>query len=324
MSGEKPVSPEKTVCTSSRPVYLFLTIILSIFVAETLIMISLGPLAETSSVSWALLDAFLLSLVVYPVLYFFSLRPLRNSLRAQTKVAAERASAMEFDRIKSEFISSAAHELLTPLTAIKGYVEMLKSVDTDFDPGQRSEFLDIAYHQTEVLERIVDDMLDLGRLESGQKIRLQFEPADLLQVVDKTLSMLRQLYPRHRIEWTFPERLPLLLIDPIRIDQVLSNLLGNAAKYSEDESPIFLSLAREGSAVVVRVRDQGIGMTTEQLGHVFESFYRVDTSDTKRRGLGLGLSISKLIVEEHGGTIHIESAPGKGTTVSFTLPIPKG
>jgi len=314
--------PEKWTA-KNRPIFLFLTILLSIFAAETLIMVVLGPIAGTFTVSWALFDAFLLSLVIYPILYFFSLRPLRNSLSHQIKIEEEKKSAEEFDRIKSEFISSAAHELLTPLTSIRGYVEMLQSADADLDSRQRGEFLATVYHQTEVLERIVDDMLDLGRIESGQKIRVQCVQADFGQVIEKAIATFRQIFPGRKIEVSFPEDLPPLLIDPIRIDQVLANLLSNAAKYSSSDTPIFLSVSRMNNLVACRVQDQGIGMTPEQLEHIFEYFYRVDTSDTKRSGLGLGLSISKLIIEEHEGTIRIESEPGIGTTVVFTLAIPR-
>lgn len=305
-----------------RPVYLCLLVMASIFCAETLVMLLLRRFPALPMLPEAFLDALLLSLLALPILYILFLKPLAYNIRNREKAEIERKKALEFDRMKSVFISTAAHELYTPLASIEGYVELLTSPEHGFTEAERQGFLAVIQKKTEVLERIVDDLLQLSRSESGHALSINPEPGDIATLIADAAASCRRLFPHHRIETDLPPGLPALLVDRVRIGQVLGNLLGNAAKYSPAGSVIRVSAEGEGDRVRLQVRDEGVGMTAEQSAHAFDKFYRADPSDTGRGGLGLGLSIARMIVEAHAGTIRLMSTPGLGTTVSFTLPLP--
>jgi len=305
-----------------RPVFLFLLVLAAIFFAESLVMLFLRQLPPLPMLPEAVLDAFLLSLLAVPILQILFLKPLTYNIRIREKADIERKKAQEFDRMKSEFISTAAHELYTPLASVKGYVELLTSPEYSFSAAEREEFLAIIQDKSDILERIVDDLLQLSRSESGHSLQINAEPCDLRPLVDESVAVCRQFFPRHRIEVDLAGEMPPLPLDRIRIGQVLVNLLSNAAKYSPEGSAIRLSAEQHGRWIRLQVQDQGIGMTDEQSLRAFDKFYRADRSDTAKGGLGLGLAIARMIVEAHTGTIWLASSPGLGTTVSFTLPLP--
>jgi signal transduction histidine kinase len=228
-----------------------------------------------------------------------------------------------FDRAKDDFISTAAHELRTPLTSMIGYADLLREdlEQGHFTAEEKSEFARIICTKGEVLARIIDDLLDISRIQGGVSLPLHCQPEDLAALIRETVSQFELLQPQHHFVFNSAGEIPATIVcDRDRMTQVLENLLSNAAKYSPPGSTITIVLAVEGEKVRVTVSDQGIGMTPEQLERVFEKFYRADTSDTAVGGLGLGMNIVRQIVESHGGTIEVESAPGKGTRVSFTLP----
>jgi signal transduction histidine kinase len=229
--------------------------------------------------------------------------------------------ARTVERLKSEFISMAAHELQTPLTAIIGYSELLLSEEVQFSPEERRDFLCYIFDKAEALGRIVRDLLDVGRVEAGHLLPLEkifFPLGDLAQ---EMLGQYRKRYPRHSFEASFPPEGTLVLADRNRLTQVLENLLSNAVKYSP--GGVVRILGRKfDDHFQVSVEDHGIGMTQEQLAHVFDKFYRVDNSDTATSGIGLGMSIARYMVEAHGGCIWVESELGRGTAVHFTLPLP--
>jgi len=240
-----------------------------------------------------------------------------------TEKDAERA-LIEMDRMKSEFISAATHELSTPLSAMMGYTEFLLNPEEfgGFDDEQKQDFLNEIYDRGEALSRIIDDLLDISRLESGHSIALDLQVSHLGKILARSVNYFRQNNPKHQFRLRVPddpEDAP-VLIDRHRITQVLENLLSNAIKYSAQGTLITVSAQRGPDSWLVSVEDQGIGMNSDQVDKIFDKFYRVDASDTAVGGLGLGMSIVRQIVEGHGGSIHVISTLGKGTQVTFSLP----
>lgn len=226
----------------------------------------------------------------------------------------------ELDRMKSEFISTAAHELRTPLTSVLGYSQLLLSEQT-FDAEQQADFLAIINEKAEVLEKIIDDLLNVRRVESGQILYLQKERQNLVPALEKIVNQYQQVYKTHHFEISFPEYPVEIMVDPVKFTQIMENILFNAVKFSPTGSLVLVCCEISVSMLMVSVKDQGCGMTPEQAKRVFDKFYRVDSTNAAKEGLGLGMSIVKGIVEAHGGTIWVESELGKGTLVKFTLPM---
>lgn len=222
------------------------------------------------------------------------------------------------DRLKSEFLSTAAHELRTPLTSILGFSEVLLTRETT--PEKQKRLQRYIHSQALQLAAIVEDLLDLQKLEAGQWIEVNPQPIDLAELLNETVEVMEGLSRGRPIEITV-EGVPAVAADRLRIAQVLRNLLSNAIKYSAEGSPIGVRAWSSNGTVYVSVADRGIGMTPEQQVHLFERFYRADGSNTSISGTGLGLAICKSIIEQHGGEIWVESLSGEGTTVTFSLPI---
>lgn len=241
-----------------------------------------------------------------------------------TKKAAENA-LVKMGQMKSEFISCAAHELLTPLTAIMGFTEIVREPEKfgGFTEEQIKDFLDEVYDRGEALSQIIDDLLDISRIDSGKPIELNLEQVCLTSVLGKVVEFYRVNNSKHtyRLDLPEPSDKTLCLIDRYRINQVLENLLSNATKYSPKGSEVCLKCRIKADLWEISVADNGIGMNPEQVERVFDKFYRAHSSDTSVSGLGLGMSIAKQIVEYHGGNVHVRSAEGVGTTVTFTLPL---
>lgn len=230
----------------------------------------------------------------------------------------------ELDRLKSEFISTAAHELNTPLAIIIGYLELLlkPAVPGGFTAEKEREFLAEIYGKSLYLAEIVDELLDLSRIESGQGLRLHKEGCHLAALITKTAEQIQTQTSQHRLDVVLPAELPEeLLLDCRKISEVLENLLSNAVKYSPRGGIIRVSGTLIPGYFECTIADEGIGISPAEMPKVFEKFYRVDGSDTAVRGLGLGLCIARQIVEAHGGTIRLESKLGMGTRAIFTLPL---
>jgi signal transduction histidine kinase len=231
---------------------------------------------------------------------------------------------VEMDRMKSEFISTAAHELRTPLATMLGYTELVRAPDEfgGFTKEQLREFLDEIYLKGETLSRIIDEMLDISRIESGHPIALDLQPHEPRTLLSKVVRRFELQSPKHIFHLALPGRQPeVVTCDLHRMTQVFENLVSNAVKYSPRGGMITVSGETVGSEYIVSISDQGIGMTPEQREKIFEKFYRADSSNTAIGGLGLGMSIARQIVEVHGGRIWVESEPGVGTRVSCTLPL---
>ncbi len=227
----------------------------------------------------------------------------------------------ELDRMRDEFISTAAHELRTPLATVMGFVELLlKPEEFPLSPEERREYLTLVYQKSEVLEKIIGDLLDLSRFQAGHLITLQKSRLDFTALVRQAVAAFQAMTDRHVFRLEFPPEPIILFIDPGKIGQVLENLLSNAVKFSPAGGVIRVSGRRTDGEYQVTVADEGIGMEPEQVARIFDKFYRVDASNTAISGLGLGMSMVKSIVETHGGRIWVESRPGQGTEVHFTLP----
>jgi len=238
---------------------------------------------------------------------------------------AERA-LIEMDQLKNEFISTAAHELRTPVASIMGYTELLSGDEFkgQFSDEQKQEFFQEIYENSDRLAKIIDDILDVSRIESGQSIPLRKSLVSIESLLEKVVCRFR-LTAKHKIlVQVEPGTSATIEIDLHRISQVLENIISNAIKYSNNSSTVLVSARNAGDFVEISVSDQGIGMNEDQKSRVFDKFYRADGTDTAVSGLGLGMSIVKQIIEEHRGTITVESAVGQGTVVRFNLPVDAG
>jgi signal transduction histidine kinase len=231
--------------------------------------------------------------------------------------ASQRANTL-----KADFVNHVSHELRTPLTSIKAYVETLTTNAHDPNFTQRGEFLEIVNKETNRLIRIVNDILDVTKIEFGQRA-MSRTGLDLRAIVDDAVSVvspaLRDRGMRVAVE--VPSELPRIEGDPDLLKQVFINLLSNAIKYSSRSTTITVGAREEAVNVVVFVADQGVGIPKDELGNVFDKYFRARSQrDSKLEGLGLGLAIVKNIVEQHGGVIRVDSVESKGTTFTFTLP----
>jgi PAS domain S-box-containing protein len=231
---------------------------------------------------------------------------------------------VEADRAKSEFVSTVSHELRTPMTSIKGYTDLLYAGAAGTITVEQQRFLGIIKSNTDRLTALINDLLDISRMETG---RLRFEPqplqigeviADVVNALAGQAEVKKQL-----LSYEVIGRLPDIVGDRDRLNQVLTNLVSNAIHYTPEGGEIEVQAYAIEGTVRVDVRDTGIGIPPEDLGHVFERFYRADHPLVQeQRGTGLGLSIVKMFVEMHGGRIWVESEPDKGSTFTFILPVP--
>ncbi len=224
----------------------------------------------------------------------------------------------ELNRMKGEFVAVVSHELRTPVTALIGYAKTLQQSEFSENPAMRGEFLERMERQGDRLLRLVENLLTTAKLESDELTisvgRVLFE--DLCREVVEGLAG-----EGSRALVDVPSDLPVLHSDRQLLGRVLSNLLDNALKYSPDGSPVELAAVANGDGVRFWVRDHGIGIDAGQLDRIFDRFYQVDSSSTRRfRGAGLGLSMVKELVEHLGGSIQVESVPEAGSTFTVTLP----
>jgi signal transduction histidine kinase len=227
----------------------------------------------------------------------------------------------EVDRLKSEFLAHAAHELRTPMAGIYGFTELL--MNQEFDEATRQDLLATIHKQTQWLVDIINELLDLARIEARRGKDFRIDPVALAPLVREVVATLQTDAARWPVTVEIPDDLPAVRADVAKLRQALTNVLGNAAKYSPAGGAIDIhgaTLDSDGRAMVgISVTDRGIGMTAEQAARVGERFYRADTSGNIP-GSGLGMAIVKEIVVLHGGQAQIVSSPGVGTTVTLWLP----
>jgi signal transduction histidine kinase len=303
-----------------KPHILFLMTLGAVFVVELFIMFfmrhffpGLSPLEE------AFFDSCLLIILVMPFFFFFFYKPLCRSIEVRKRTEFEKEKIQEVNRIKSDFIALASHELRTPLTTIMGYSELLLS-EAAFDSTQREDFITIIHQKSETMERLIDDLLDLSRIELGHPLRIEKENFDIVSTIATLVNSCRANHPHRRFEVQLPATPVYFPFDKVRLEQVLDNILSNAIKFSPAESPIEIEGALQNEDFHVRIRDWGIGISAKELHQVFDKFYRGNNAGTSPAGLGLGMTIVKEIIGLHGGQIRLESTLGEGTTVHYSLP----
>ncbi len=223
------------------------------------------------------------------------------------------------EQLRRTMVADVAHELRTPLSNIRGYLEAVR--DRVLQPD--AQVVDSLHEEAMLLARLVDDLQELALAEAGQ-IKLAPRPADIGSLIEKALAALRPQLVTKGVEAkvSLPDGLPEVEVDPERIGQVLHNLLDNALHYTPAGGEISITATKEGNEVEVRVRDSGPGIAPEHLPYVFERFYRADPSRARATGgAGLGLAIVRQLVQAHGGHVRAESETGRGATFTFTLPV---
>ncbi len=235
------------------------------------------------------------------------------------KEATEARALHRLNTLKAEFISTVSHELRSPLTPIVGFSELLSAIEPN--PATVREIAGEIHRHAQRMQRLVDDLLDISHMEAGH-FRLEMVEVDLEPLIEHAVQDISRQTERHQILYHTTEKLPRVRGDPLRLRQVLDNLLTNAIKYSPAGGRVDVIARQCDSEVAVSVIDQGIGLPRDKIGRLFEKFYRVDNTLAHRvRGSGLGLAIVKHIVDAHGGRIWVESELGRGSTFTFTLPL---
>jgi PAS domain S-box-containing protein len=229
----------------------------------------------------------------------------------------------ELDRMKTEFVSQVSHELRTPLTAIKGFTELLLDGDAGEVNEEQQEYLGIVKSNVDRLVALINDLLDISRIESG-RIKLDLAPIDLAAIIASVVATMRPLLEgkQQTLTTTVEPDLPLGMGDHDRVVQVVTNLVSNAYKYTQAGGSISVVAERSDGLLRVAVRDNGMGIPADDIPKLFTRFFRVDSSLTREiGGTGLGLSIVKSIVELQGGSVSVESELERGSTFAFTLPL---
>jgi two-component system sensor histidine kinase KdpD len=224
----------------------------------------------------------------------------------------------ETNRLRAALFSSVTHDLRTPLASITASVTSLQGKDASFTPEDRRDLLETIRQEADRLNRLVGNLMDLSRIRAGALVPTT-SPAAIDEVIEGVVARLQPLFAHHEIRLMLRDNLPEVPIDVVQIDQVVTNLLENAVKFSPPGTPVTISAGRWQDVVEVRVSDRGPGIQPEERDRVFEPFVRGDRNSSG--GAGLGLSIGRAIVESHGGRIWIEGTPGGGTTVVFQLPV---
>jgi two-component system sensor histidine kinase KdpD len=257
-------------------------------------------------------------------------RTVLGTFADQTAVALERLTLLQeaqraellarADELKSALISAVSHDLRTPLASIIAAVTSLLEPEMEWDAATRREFLQGIYDEAERLNRLVGNLLDMSRIESGA-LRPAQDWYSIDEVITAVVGRLEPQLAPFQVTVDVAPDLPLILLDFTEIDQVLTNLLENALRYTPPGTAIGIAAQRRGQAIEVSVTDSGPGVPPAALPHLFDRFYRVE-GHLRPQGLGLGLAISKGLIEAHGGRIMARNRPGGGLQIAFTLPIP--
>ena len=248
------------------------------------------------------------------------LRNQENEIIGTLSIGEDITEKLKVDRIKSEFISIVSHELRTPLASIRGALGLLSSGVLANRPETAQNMLNIASSDTERLVRLVNDILDLERLESS-KVTLDRVWCDVQELCQQAIETMQAIAAESQIEILCNVQPQQVFADRDRLVQTLVNLLSNAVKFSPPQSQVHLEAAQIANEIVFRVCDRGRGIPADHLESIFERFHQVDASDSRQMGgTGLGLAICRSIVQQHGGKIWVESVLSEGSTFSFTIP----
>jgi len=249
----------------------------------------------------------------------FDVTDARGELIGRGQIILDVTGDRELDRMKDSLIATVSHELRTPLAAIKGYATTLLAEDVQWDAQAQREFIQVISDEADRLSQLVNDLLDLSRIEGGD-LNVDRTDCDVETLVERAAQRARPS-PAGRLSVKLPPKLPLIRVDSRRIESVIRNLLENAVKYADEDSAIELTAEQVDGQVILRVEDHGRGIPLEFGDRVFDPFFRIENGLTRRAsGAGLGLSICRGFVRAHGGEIWIESRP-RGTCVAFSLPL---
>jgi len=239
----------------------------------------------------------------------------------EEKIAGATRRLRELDQAKNEFLSIASHELRTPLTALQGFSELL--LTRDVPPERARRYLGHLHTESQRLGRIVGDLLDLSRIESGRGPTLERVSVDLGAMIEANVEIFASQHPRHQFEWK-GRKLPALCADRDAVDRMLKNLLSNAIKYSPRGGRVRVEAgpaADKPEMVEFTVEDDGVGIPAEALPRIFDAYVRIANPETAAApGLGLGLSLVRGLAHAHGGSVEVESLPGKGSRFRVLLP----
>ncbi len=223
------------------------------------------------------------------------------------------------EELKSTFISIMSHELKTPVALIKGYVSTLRREDAQWDPEIIQDSLAVIEEESDRLAGMIENLLDASRLQAGG-LSIKRSDVSLPQMAQQLARRMQIQTSRHQIQVDFPANFPIILADETRLEQVLSNLIGNAIKYAPG-GEIRISGRVHQDDVIVCVSDQGPGIAPEDIPHIFDRFYRAPEMARQTKGAGLGLYLARAIIEAHDGRIWVDTEPGKGVRICFSLPI---
>jgi two-component system phosphate regulon sensor histidine kinase PhoR len=218
---------------------------------------------------------------------------------------------------KDEFIGIASHELKTPLTSLKGYLQIIANYKKEELPPVVQNSVGKANIAINKLQHLVNDLLDVSKIQAG-RLDYLLGPVDLAELIDNVIESAAHIYPNHRFENRAQERFR-VLGNAERLEQVLMNFINNAVKYSPGNKDVIVSTTLQNDSVRVAVTDHGVGLSAEQISKIFDRFYRVEDKKFMTSGLGMGLYISAEIINSHQGKIGVESEPGKGSTFYFEL-----
>ncbi len=248
---------------------------------------------------------------------------LNNELVAmQRELARKNAELERLNEQKNEFLGMAAHDLRNPLHAILAYSDFLLEDTSEVLGEEQLEFLSIIQSSTEFMATLVNDLLDVAKIESG-KLQLSLEPTDLAALVEENVALNEPLARNKEIKLRRSvQELPTMTVDPAKIEQVLNNLISNAIKYSPPDTIVDVRLRRDGDWAVLSVQDRGQGIPEDEQDALFQPFRTTSVQATAgEKSTGLGLVITKRIVKGHGGTIEVESGEGAGSTFTVRLPL---
>ena len=227
------------------------------------------------------------------------------------------------ERMKTAFVSTVSHELRTPLTSIKGFIStLLQDTENFYDAETRQEFYGIIDSECDRLQRLIEDLLNVSRIESGRALQMHWTTFDAVAIAEKVMNAQRSYTDKHELVLEATGAIPEILGDSDKFDQMMNNLLSNAIKYAPSGGKVTVAMTASNDTLRVCVSDQGIGIPAEKLGRIFEKFERVDDRDTRQAGgTGIGLYLVKHLVERHEGRIWVESEAGKGSDFIFEIPI---
>jgi signal transduction histidine kinase len=256
------------------------------------------------------------------VVLALALENARLGEQLEAKVSAATERLRELDRAKTEFVAAASHELRTPLTSLCGFSELLLA--RQLPEHQRRRFITVIHTEATRLGRIIDDLLDLSRIESGRGPELSPVSLAVVPTLEAAAELFRGSGGGHRFRIVTEADLPPVLGDPDAVGRILVNLVSNAVKYSPPGTDVRLLAARAGEYVDISVEDDGIGIPEHALGQIFDRYYRVSRRPGGPPGLGLGLSLVKSLVESQGGSIRVDSSGGRGSRFTVSLPAVHG